>query len=578
MSMKNPLKKISAVFYSLRDFLWGYPRFVIRSFKSLRKYIVFIITLGLGFYFTIVFTNQFDKTFISSNKVLNEAYILSTDESSALTINPLITTNSQLEKDLTALIYLPLFKIDQDGKLTYKLAKGYTVSEDCKSYTFILRDDVWWHNLGNNDYEKFDADDVVYTFTKSQKAKDLNISVRKDSEYKVVFTIPQESPLLLEQITTGILPEHVWSKVDDGKFQFYFRNKAPIGTGPYKLISMDDNQIILERNEQYFGDKPKLQEIHIHFFSDIQSTITEIKRGKIDSILNPPEEIKDIFEEEYTEYQRYSKTIYRNTKVIFLNMREQIRYDDETDNVLSNTDIRQALSMYINRNELLSTLHIEGDTAIGPINKTSWAFDENINYYDYNPDSASKSLMAIGYKLDDNSGYWKQNDKTLSLTVTFLDNKSNNLLVKALQEQYKSHGIELVADPKPYDSLTNEILPLRNFQMLIFEIETGLDPDCFNWFDSNATEHPMLNLSGYSNTQTDRRLITARTTIDRKERKEMYSEALDYLMYDMPVIYLYHPEINYYVKKKITNIDLSLITIAQERFDTVSKWDMKQYD
>ena len=107
-------------------------------------------------------------------------------------INPLFISTNDTDRDLVALIYARLFHYDADGNLKPELADSYEVSEDGKSYTVSLRQDVRWH-----DGTPLTADDVRFTiqtiqdpaFRSSLRANWQGVTIERLREFRVRFVL-----------------------------------------------------------------------------------------------------------------------------------------------------------------------------------------------------------------------------------------------------------------------------------------------------------------------------------------------------------------------------------------------------
>ena len=158
--------------------------------------------------------------------------------------------------------YDGLMQIDADGVPQNWLADSIEVSEDATVYTVELVEGVTWH-----DGEPLTADDVVFTYeyfpanpAASRFARDLNSveSVEATDELTVEITLGAPNPSFPLQALADvpIIPEHVWSKVDDPE---KFRGRqAVMSTGPYHLKEHDPGakSYLYEANEDYFLGTP----------------------------------------------------------------------------------------------------------------------------------------------------------------------------------------------------------------------------------------------------------------------------------------------------------------------------------
>ena len=158
-------------------------------------------------------------------------------------INPILTM-SQADEDLTELIYSGLTRALPDGSIIPDLASTYDVSADGTQYTFKLRD-----NATFQDGTPVTSADVMFTIQAAQNP-DIKSSHRADWEgvkvnapdaHTITFTLPRPYAPFIENTTLGILPKHVWEDTSAEEFPFSPANTRPVGSGPYRVSSMDTN-------------------------------------------------------------------------------------------------------------------------------------------------------------------------------------------------------------------------------------------------------------------------------------------------------------------------------------------------
>ena len=83
----------------------------------------------------------------------------------------------------------------------------------------------------------------------------------------------------------------------------------------------------------------------------------------------------------------------------------------------------------------------------------------------------------------------------------------------------KEEGVVLKLEKLNYNQITQEIIATRDFEVLLYEVETTIDPDQYNLWHSLKSNYPDLNISGYSYERVDILLEDARKTKDRTLRK-----------------------------------------------------------
>jgi peptide/nickel transport system substrate-binding protein len=152
---------------------------------------------------------------------------------------------------------LTLFNSVEGGKPTPWLATDYKYSDDLLTLTYTLRQGVKW-----SDGEDFNADDVVFTFNMLKQFPALDrgavwqyiASVEKVDDYTIKVNLSQVYTLLHELIgnpdNVTIVPEHIWSKIED---PVTFTNPEPVATGMLTQVKAVNEQVLeLCRNENYW--------------------------------------------------------------------------------------------------------------------------------------------------------------------------------------------------------------------------------------------------------------------------------------------------------------------------------------
>jgi len=192
-------------------------------------------------------------------------------------INPLLATDSA-SGEISGWIFNGLVKFDKDGDIVGDLAESWRFESPVK-LIFKLKKGVKWH-----DGEPFAADDVVFTFS---LLKSSRVFTPYASDFRYVESVRALDPSTVEIIykepyfkalsiwMMGILPAHLWKDVEDPMTSEL--NRKPVGTGPYRLKSMQNSgDVILEANDRYFEHRPNIDTIHYHFSYGCRGGATHI--------------------------------------------------------------------------------------------------------------------------------------------------------------------------------------------------------------------------------------------------------------------------------------------------------------
>jgi peptide/nickel transport system substrate-binding protein len=270
------------------------------------------------------------------------------------------------------------------------------------------------------------------------------------------------------------------------------------------------------------------------------------------------------FMQEYSSFGVLTKNEEFRNRILFLNIRK--------DN-LKDKNIRMALNYLFNVDTLLKDAHIEGEIMQGPYPKSSWAFNNQIAYYSYDSAKASELLTSGGYTKNTDTGYFESKDgKILSFTLSYLDNDINNRLVDAIVKNMDKEGIVIKPNKQDYNQISQQTIVTRDFEILLYEIETTVDPDQYNLWHSLKVNDPYLNFSGYQYERVDILLEDARKTTNEATRKAKYFQFQKYLIADAPVIFLYHPSFVFYFNSKLKGVDMENINFSYERYWNIENW------
>jgi len=188
-------------------------------------------------------------------------------------------------------IYNGLTYRGPDLKLVPGLATEWKWVDD-KTLEFKLRQGVKFHNG-----EPFNADAVVFTFTRllgpegeksPQRSNYTSIDkVTKVDDATVRFLMKETDPVILTKLAgygAMIVPPGYIKEKGDATF-----NTAPVGTGPYKVTSYQkDQQVVLEANPDYWGEKAKTKKVIIRFIPEDATRVAEFQSGAIDIMQTVP--------------------------------------------------------------------------------------------------------------------------------------------------------------------------------------------------------------------------------------------------------------------------------------------------
>ena len=549
----------------LRNLWWDYPSFVEKIIRNSRplSYILMFSALSVFLCFYLVDSDIFKNIEKRQTDTFTEGSV-----GAISSLNPLYLTQNPIDKAIQELVFEKFIEIDMEGNPVGGIADNWKVSKDSLSYTFDIEQGHFWH-----DGEPLTTDDVMFTFNTAIKlAEKYNadsvgvplsgVEITKVDEDTIKFVLDDTNATFFEAVSIYIVPKHRLENVNLNTMQFDIFTKYPLGSGPYEVVKSEPNVVVMEASE-YFEGEMSIKTFTYRIYDDLDSLEVAFRNWELDAISGVDSGGLD-FVNEYSDYSILKTSIEQRTKMIFFNNRRDS---------LSDPLMRQALSYVTDKEALLDNAGIPGEVATGVFPENSWAFSSEAEQYEYDPEETKEIFNDLGYTKNESSGYYEGEDnKILSFTLSYLDKEANRRLAESLKSLWEREGVILNLDPLSYQQITQEVISTRNFEMLLYEVETTIDPDQYNLWHSLKKDYPDLNLAGYEYERVDILLEEGRTELDRKVRKEKYRLFQKYLMDDAPVLFLYHPQYIYVIPKDLQGPNLENISYPENRFRNVEEW------
>ncbi len=488
-------------------------------------------------------------------------------------INPLLSS-SDVDKDLTSLIYSGLMKVDGEGNLVPDVAESYDVTDDGLIYTFKLKKDVSFH-----DGIKLTADDVIFTIEKAQDSflkspREVNwagVKAEKIDDTTVTFTLKQPYSPFIQNTTLGILPKHIWKDASIEEFPFSRFNLEPIGSGPYKIDSVSytgsglPNEYKLVSFNKYALGRPYITNLNVKSYQNEKEVIEAYKNSDVESIHGiSPKQIPDL------------KINNGNIVLSPLPRIFGVFFNQNVAPVLVNKEVRQALDISANKQEIVNEiLEGYGQVIDSPVPL------QNISIGSTSADNTAKIAEAKalleknGWKLNDAGIYEKKTTKgTSRLSFSISTGNAPELKEAALllQKEWQALGVEVEVKIFEIGDLNQNVIKSRKYDALLFGEIVGRDMDVYPFWHSSNRNSPGLNIAMYTNVKADKILENIRETSDLSKQQDLLDSFKKEIRNDVPAVFTYSPYFIYIVPKKVQNVNLSLITAGFERFADISKW------
>lgn len=492
-------------------------------------------------------------------------------------INPLVGTSSA-DQALIHLVYSGLYKYDAGGAIVPDLAKNLPqISDDQKQYTIRLRDDARWHNG-----KAVTADDVLFTvrlmqdenFGSPYRSLWQNTVVEKDSDENIVFSNKDVSAPFIHNLTLPIMPQEIWSNVSASNFLLSSLNLEAVGSGPYtireinKLPSGKIQTIGLESFSNYYAGKPHISQITLAFYDSYEELVSALHAKAIDGFGYVSLDTTLSLSE-----QKHNVTIYRlplpQYQGAFFNLKNQIMSDKAVRNALAQATDASAI-----RSEVFADtgLHLSSPIVPEQLHK------ERAKTPTHATDIATavSVLEQAGWKIDPATGIRTKNRVPLEFTITTNDFPLNARTAELLANQWKALNAKIKLNIVPTKDLTSQLLPNRQYDVLVFALKQHADPDPFIFWHSSQTKDPGLNITQFSNSEVDKLISDARNTTDFNVRVEKYNRFEQIINSEVPVIFLNQTVYTYAVSNSIKNVGLKSLYDPAFRFYDSSNWYIEE--
>ncbi|MFY9461725.1 MAG: peptide ABC transporter substrate-binding protein [Candidatus Sungiibacteriota bacterium] len=496
-------------------------------------------------------------------------------------INPVYASNDA-DRDIAELVFSGLIRYSPQGEIEPELAESIDISDDGKTYTVRLRSGLAWH-----DGEPLTADDVVFTiktiqnpeFKSPYRQNWQGVLLEKLDERTVRFLLRQPYAPFIENLTVGIIPEHLWSKIPTQSAPLSELNLKPIGSGPYEFENftrLPDGSITsytLAAFRSFFRGRPHIKEIAFSFYSSEAELAAAFRKGEIDGL--SAISAKDLPGLKKTDLQIFSLSIPRIVGIFF---------NEAQQGALAEKNVRLALAKAIDINSIINDVLLGSAVAIhSPIPPGSSGFNPDIPAIGFNADEAQTLLANAGWKTKDANGILvktelKKGKKVvtpLKIEIATSDFPELAEVANKIKDMWRGVGVETDVKIFSASNLESSAIRPRAYQALLFGEIFGHDPDPFAFWHTSQIKDPGLNIALYSNRKVDSLLEEARRTIDEAKREEKYREFQKIVAQDMPAIFLFSPTSYYGVHNSIKGVTIERIALPQERFAHIEEWYIK---
>jgi peptide/nickel transport system substrate-binding protein len=417
------------------------------------------------------------------------------------------------------LLYNTLVRIDEQLRVVPDLAE----LEQPNPVTYIahLRQGVLFHNG-----RELTSEDVVYTFRSfldpsfrgRSAAYRLLAAVDAVDRYTVAFRLKEPFGSFPVNLVMGIV------QAGSG----LANARQPVGTGPYQLADfVQDDRLVLKPFASYFRGAPANSGLVLKVVPDDTMRGLELRKGTVDLVVNDlaPDIVWQLKAE-----GRLQVTTADGTDYAYIGLNQR-------DPILRSADVRKAIGFAIDRDAIVKYLRRGyARVAVGIVPPMSWAFEQKVFDFHYDPAEARRLLDQAGFPDPDGDGPRPR------FRVSLKTSTSEVYRVQAAAIQQDLARVGIAVDVRSSELLTLLSDAARgNFQMYTLQWVGVTDPDMLRRvYHSKQAPPSGLNRVFYQNADVDRLIEAAAAAVSDEQRKSLYVDAQRLIAQDVPYIGLWY--------------------------------------
>lgn len=463
------------------------------------------------------------------------------------TLNPLLTNNNSYYQ-LSNLLYDRLFAYEGSGRLVPSLVEHVETSDEGKRISLTIKKDIYWE-----DGTPLTTKDIAETFEAVKKCPDG--TTYKDAMRRIMGTSNVEGAAraivfddrnidfefdksygnYMELLSFPILPAHSYGEEgmlekDDFKV---------VASGPFTLKKWDKNKrLYLEKNQNYYGSLPYIDEIVGIIFSDDKAIQQAYDAGQVDLCAI----------DDYT-WDRFRSD--KKSKVeSFETQNLEVLAFNTSDPLLQDVDLRRAIDYSVNKERIIDSLYLsQGTIATFFINPklSSGLFTREESYLSV--DTAVSILEKGGYRDIDGDGY-RENKDGGPLVLHILANPLNHRMqteAQMIADDLKKVGLkarlqtvvtETQTEGEEEEGKTKQTKDLASslksgsYQMAVLGMDFSAVADLHAVLGSSGS----MNISRYGNEKMNELLKELREEQDPENQKELIDKIYKIFRKDVPYV------------------------------------------
>lgn len=422
-----------------------------------------------------------------------------------------------------------LIKLNEDFAPSPWLAKSWEQMDDT-TWLFQLQKNVFFHN-GK-------AMDATAVKNSLQRAIENN---QGTNDLLKIKTMEAVSKTELKIETTEMNAALISNLADPGAIiadvdSLGEKESYPAFTGPYAIKQFNqDDSLIVERYEQYWGEKAKLDEVTIKFIADSTTRLMALQSGDVDGATDISVDNIEVLEKNDKFKVLTAESL--RTHLVMYNMESPI---------FKQLAVRKAVDSLIPRQEIVdSVMKGQGTAAVGPFSSVlSFGQVEQTR-----EEQSVKELMQQGGWTKNAEGLWEKDGKVFEATfLTFPQRPELTVMAEVIQNKLLEQGMKVnIRQVENIDeTLVNEEWDLAMYSMLT--AHTG-SPYFFLelFYQSDSSS----NMNHFASRTVDTMIDELHQTTDAEKSTELAIQIQEEIGKEVPHSYIVYPNTVFAVDKKL---------------------------
>jgi peptide/nickel transport system substrate-binding protein len=431
-----------------------------------------------------------------------------------------------------------LVQYDSQMVLQPRVARSWEFSDDRRTLTFHLRDDVRWH-----DGREVTADDVVFSVGLVRDPAVENrtypplfeylTSVEAVDKYTVRARYEIGTPGALEGWRVPLLPKHLaetGAELITGEYA-----KNPVGCGPFRFVRYrPGEELVLEANDDYWDGRPTIDRLLLRIVTDQRTAYQALLSGDLDIMVVTPDLWRDARQSAAASHLA-SFSYYR------LNVWQVGWNQDGSNPFFTDARVRTALLLALDREKFIaSVLHGQARPGVTSYHPDLQETDASIEPLPYDPDAARRLLDAAGWIDSDGDGVRDKDGRPFEFTLMIFTSsqKINDHMAAWQQQSWSEIGVRAEIDKLDWHHF-REKRANHDFEAAMAGLGFTPNPDQYELYHSSSAAEG-YNFVSLSDPEIDRLVDRGRTEWDPEERRRIFSRLQQRLHELQPIGCLLH--------------------------------------